>query len=259
MDNLVQMEWANAAGLWVGFIFTLLIFSALLGDHLLARLAQYVLVGAVLGYAVVVTWQSILTSDVVTSLRNAPQEKPWNWIPVVLAAVMAVAGLERIFVQGQAPSRRNAAWGRRLRVLGAIPALTLVSIGAAVTLVGAVQGTLAPQFLSVARSDLKWGAEWPGQIIDILVLVLTVTSLLFFVVDPDRHLEQQPIWVQRLMRVLLWLGQRALWLAAGALFARLLASRLSLLAAELAHWSSTLQSTTLGQILERWWRIVMGA
>lgn len=259
MDNLVQMEWANAAGLWVGFIFTLLIFSALLGDHLLARLAQYVLVGAVLGYAVVVTWQSILTSDVVTSLRNAPQEKPWNWIPVVLAAVMAVAGLERIFVQGQAPSRRNAAWGRGLRVLGAIPALTLVSIGAAVTLVGAVQGTLAPQFLSAARSDLKWGAEWPGQITDILVLVLTVTSLLFFVVDPDRHLEQQPIWVQRLMRVLLWLGQRALWLAAGALFARLLASRLSLLAAELAHWSSTLQSTTLGQILERWWRIVMGA
>lgn len=259
MDNLVQMEWANAAGLWVGFIFTLLIFSALLGDHLLARLAQYVLVGAVLGYAVVVTWQSILTSDVVTSLRNAPQEKPWNWIPVVLAAVMAVAGLERIFVQGQAPSRRNAAWGRGLRVLGAIPALALVSIGAAVTLVGAVQGTLAPQFLSAARSDLKWGVEWPGQIIDILVLVLTVTSLLFFVVDPDRHLEQQPIWVQRLMRVLLWLGQRALWLAAGALFARLLASRLSLLAAELAHWSSTLQSTTLGQILERWWRIVMGA
>ncbi|GIV74858.1 MULTISPECIES: hypothetical protein [Caldilinea] len=259
MDNLVQMEWANAAGLWVGFIFTLLIFSALLGDHLLARLAQYVLVGAVLGYAVVVTWQSILASDVATSLRTAPQEKPWNWIPVLLAVVMTIAGLERIFAQGRAPSRQSAAWGRGLRALGAIPALALVSIGAAVTLVGAVQGTLAPQFLSAARSDLTWGAEGPGPITGILVLVLTVTALLFFVIDADRHLEQQPIWVQRPMRVLLWFGQRALWLAAGAIFARLLASRLSLLAAELAHWSYTLQSTTLGQMLERWWRIVIGA
>lgn len=115
MDNLVQMEWANAAGLWVGFIFTLLIFSALLGDHLLARLAQYVLVGAVLGYAVVVTWQSILASDVATSLRTAPQEKPWNWIPVLLAVVMTIAGLERIFAPGRAPSRQSAAWGRGLR------------------------------------------------------------------------------------------------------------------------------------------------
>lgn len=259
MDNLVQIEWANAAGVWVGFIFTLLIFSALLGDHLLARLAQYILVGAVLGYAVVVTWQTILTSDVVTSLRTAPQEKPWNWIPILLAMIMLVAGLERIFTQGRASSGPGTRRIRGLRALGALPALALVSIGAAVALVGAVQGTLAPQFLSAARYHLQWGTAWSGPITGMLVLVLTVASLLFFVVDADRHLEQQPLWIRRLMRIVLWTGQRALWLAAGALFARLLASRLSLLAAELAHWSSTLPSTPLGQALERWWRLVVGA
>lgn len=59
MDSVFQAEWLDAAGLWVGLIFSLLVFSAILGDHLLARLAQYVLVGAVLGHAVAVVWQSV--------------------------------------------------------------------------------------------------------------------------------------------------------------------------------------------------------
>jgi hypothetical protein len=259
MDSLMGPEWGSAAGLWIGFVFTLLIFSALLGDHLLARLAQHVLVGAVLGYAVVVTWQSILSSRLAMALRADPQGQPWNWIPVLLALIMAVAGLERIFAQGRASSGRNGGWRRGLRALGAAPALGLVSIGVAVALIGAVQGTLAPLFFSTARNGLNWNAEWTIFAAGVLTLVVTIASLLFFVVDAERHLAQQPAWVQRFLRAWLWIGQRALWVAAGALFARLLASRLSLLAAQLTHWSSTLQSTPMGEMLERWWRISTGA
>ncbi|MCS6828690.1 MAG: hypothetical protein NZ553_18925 [Caldilinea sp.] len=259
MDSLIGPEGASTAGVWIGFVFTLLIFSALLGDHLLARLAQYVLVGAVLGYAVVVTWQSILTSRLAMALRADPQGQPWSWVPVLLAIVMAVAGLERIFAQGRASSGQSGVWRRGLRALGAVPALGLVSIGAAVALVGAVQGTLAPQFFSVARNSLNWDAEGTVFLTGVLTLAITVASLLFFVVDGERHLAQQPAWAQRLMRAWLWVGQRALWVAAGALFARLLASRLSLLAAQLTHWSSALSSTPLSEMLERWWRIATGA
>lgn len=259
MDSLMGPEWGSAAGLWIGFVFTLLIFSALLGDHLLARLAQHVLVGAVLGYAVVVTWQSILTSRLALALRADPQGQPWNWIPVLLALIMVVAGLERIFAQGRTSFGRSSGWRRGLRALGSAPALGLVSIGAAVALIGAVQGTLAPQFLSTARSGLNWGAEWTGFATGVLTLVITAASLLFFVVDAERHLAQQPTWAQRILSIWLWIGQRALWVAAGALFARLLASRLSLLAAQLAHWSSTLQSPPVGEMLARWWRMITGA
>ncbi|MCB0048710.1 MAG: hypothetical protein KDE24_04075, partial [Caldilinea sp.] len=88
MDSVFQAEWLDAAGLWVGLIFSLLVFSAILGDHLLARLAQYVLVGAVLGYAVAVVWQSVLGMELVGALRADPAGNPWHWVPVGLAAVM---------------------------------------------------------------------------------------------------------------------------------------------------------------------------
>ncbi len=257
MDSALQVEWAGALGLWVGFIFTLLIFSALVGDHLVARFAQYVLVGAVLGYAVVITLQSMLASAVVTTLRSDPLASPWQWIPVALAAVLAVAGLERIFAQGRARSSRSR-WRRALRTLGSIPALMLVAVAAAVALIGGVQGTLAPQFLHAARSGLEWGAAPAAFVTALLTLLITAAALIFFVVDADRHLAQQPTWVQRLMRGWIWVGQRALWLAAGALFARLFVSRLSLLLAELAHWTQVIQSSEIGQAFEHGWRIITG-
>ncbi|MFN3330942.1 MAG: hypothetical protein ACK47M_00330 [Caldilinea sp.] len=257
MDSALQVEWAGALGLWTGFIFTLLIFSALLGDHVVARFAQYVLVGAVLGYAVVITWQSILASTLATALRSDPLTSPWNWIPVALAAILAVAGLERIFAQGRARTSHSR-WRSALRTLGSIPALLLAAVAAAVALIGGVQGTLAPQFIHAARSGLQWDATPATFATGLLTLVITAAALIFFVVDADRHLVQQPVWVQRLMHGWIWVGQRALWLAAGALFARLFASRLSLLVAELTHWTQVIQSSELGQVLETGWRMVTG-
>jgi hypothetical protein len=257
MDSALQVEWAGALGLWTGFIFTLLIFSALLGDHLVARFAQYVLVGATLGYAVVITWQSILSSNLAMALRSGPPASPWHWIPVALAAILAVAGLERIFAQGRARSSRSR-WRSALRMLGSIPALLLVAVAAAVALTGGVQGTLAPQFMYAARSGLEWDASPIAFATGLLTLLITAAALIFFAVDGDRHLAHQPVWVQRLMRGWIWVGQRALWLAAGALFARLFASRLSLFVAELAYWTQVIQSSELGQALEHGWRIVTG-
>lgn len=258
MGNSVSSEWVDAAALWVGFAFTLLIFSAIFGDHLLARFAQYVLVGAGLGYAVVVTWQSILALEFVAALRSDPRADVWAWTPIILAAVLAIAGLERIFAQGrlQPPVRR---WRRALRTLGAIPALAFVALGVAVAAVGAVQGTLAPQFLSTARSSLQWDSEPAAFVTGALMLLITTAALVFFVLDADQHLAHQPSWVQRLGRAWVWIGQRAVWLAAGALFARLFAARLTLFIAELMHWVGRLQAADIGALLAEWWRMITGA
>ncbi|MCB9115010.1 MAG: hypothetical protein M9936_31330 [Caldilinea sp.] len=257
MDSVFQAEWLDAAGLWVGLIFSLLVFSAILGDHLLARLAQYVLVGAVLGYAVAVVWQSVLGMELVGALRADPAGNPWHWVPVGLAAVMLVAGLDRIFTQGRrGPPARG--WRRWLRSIGAAPVLLLVAMAVAVAIVGALQGTLAPQFMQAARTGLPWGAPAEVFLTGALTLLLTTAGLVFFVVDADRHLGGQPAWVQRIMRGWIWLGQRAVWLAAGAIFARLIASRLSLFIAELHYLSSTFQATGVGESLAAWWRSMTG-
>jgi len=257
MGNALQAEWMSTAGMWVGFVFTLLVFSAIFGDHLLARFAQYVLVGAALGYAAVVTWQSLLALEFVAALRANPRADIWQWTPVVLAVIMALAGLERIFMQGRAqPAARG--WRQALRGLGSLPALTLVALGVAVAGVGAVQGTLAPQFLSAARSSLEWGAAPAAFATGVMTLLLTTAALLFFVIDADRHLTTQPGWVQRLVRGWLWVGQRAVWLAAGALFARLFAARLTFFVAELNNWSVRLAGAGVGGWLADWWRMVTG-
>ena len=134
-----------------------------------------------------------------------------------------------------------------------------MALGVAVALVGAVQGTLAPQFLYVARSSLAWNAPLAEFTVGALTLVLTTAALIFFVIDLDRHLESQPAWAQRVVRGWVWIGQRALWLAAGALFARLFASRLTLLVAALGDWLWFLQGTTAGRLIGEWWRMLMGA
>lgn len=257
MNNMAPMDWVNTAGIWVGFVFTLLIFSALLGDHLLARFAQYVLVGAALGYAVVVTWQSIAESALTAELRADPWSAPWRWIPIALAIVLAVAGLDRIFFQGR-PEGSGRPLRHVLRAVGAIPAFALVAVGVAVAISGAVQGTLVPLFLHTARTGLQWGDPPAIFAAGVLTLLLTATTLVFFVVDTERHLANQPGWVQRLVRGSVWVGQRAVWLAAGAIFARLFASRLSLFIAELARWSAAIQSTDFGTALAAWWRLLTG-
>ena len=47
-------------GLWAGFVFTLMVFSYLLGDNFLYRLAIYVFTGLSAGYITLVTVESVL-------------------------------------------------------------------------------------------------------------------------------------------------------------------------------------------------------
>ena len=121
-----------------------------------------------------------------------------------------------------------------------------------------VQGTLAPQFVAAARGGLPWGSPLLPFLSGLLTLLVTTGALLYFTVDPAQHLTGQPRILARLMDGWLWLGQRAVWLAAGAIFARLFASRISLLLAQLDYWATTWLATGLGQTLAAWWGRLFG-
>ena len=161
--------------------------------------------------------------------------------------------MKRLLFQGEGGPPAGGA-RRLLRWAGVLPVALLLGAGVAIVVVGAVQGTLLPQFLAAAVNGLRWEAPLGLFLTGLLTLLVTASALVFFALDPQRHLEGQPVWVQRLMRGWIWFGQRAVWFAAGALFARLAASRTSLLIAQLEWMRATFAATELWQVIQGWMR-----
>lgn len=251
-DLLNSPAWLQTAGVWVGLAMALLVFSAILGDHWLARLGQYILVGAGLGYAAAITWHTLLGLAFIQGLLAAPAAQPWNWTPIILALLLVLAASERLLFQGEG-GPPPAGLRRFLRWAGVLPAALLLGAGVAIVAVGTVQGTLLPQFLHAAITGVRREAPLDIFLTGLLVLAVTSSALVFFALDPQRHLQGQPRWVQRLVVACVWFGQRAVWFAAGVLFARLAASRTSLLIAQLEWMRATVAASELWQTLQTWW------
>ena len=243
-------------GFWVGLVMTLLIFSAVAGDHAAARLGQHVLVGAGLGYVGVLAVQHVLRPRLFAPLLADPQGDPWQWTPLVLGVVLIAAGLDRSIRQFRPGGGALPGWRRALHATGRVPVALLLAVGLAAGLFGALQGTFAPQFLAAAQTAFARGAaqETSGRtfLAGVLTLLLTTASLLYLYGDPARYLTDQPAPVRRVLSGWIWLGQRAVWLTAGLIFARLLASRLSLLIARVDYFVAALYATPLWVWLDAW-------
>jgi hypothetical protein len=116
----------------------------------------------------------------------------------------------------------------------------LVGVGLAVGVVGTLEGTFAPQYLRAAQIALDPNAPVGRIIIGLLTLVLTTGVMLHLYVNPDRLAGPQPGYVRQTLLAWMWIGRHALWVAAGILFARLLAARMSVLIAQVQRLVWTL-------------------
>jgi hypothetical protein len=234
-------------GFWSSLVMTLIIFSGVLGDHALVRLGQHLLVGASLGYLGVLAIQHVLRPRLFEPLLADPTGDPLRWVPVGLGAILLIAGLDRIIA---APATTPPPlWRRGLHGLGRLPVALLLGIGLSAGLYGMLQGTLFPQFWQAAQTAFDPNVSMPIFLAGVLTLLITTATLLYLYVDPSRYLAEQPTYVRRIFSSWLWLGQRVLWLAAGIIFARLLASRLSLLIARIDYIINAFSNTPLWQ----WW------
>jgi hypothetical protein len=252
INQLLQGDWVTGAGTLIGLVVALLVFSAIFGDHWLARLGQAILVGSALGYAAAITWHALWGLPFVLRLAADPRAEPWNWIPIALAVLLALAAGERILFQGEGGPPAGGL-RRLLRWCGVLPAVMLLAGGIAIVALGVVEGTLIPQFMAAARSGITWDAPLGVFLTGLLTLVITAGALIFWGLDPQRHLEAQPVWVQGFMRGWIWFGQRAVWFAAGVLFARLAAARTSLLIAEFEFMRAAWVASGLWQAIQSWW------
>lgn len=244
------------AGLWLGLLITLLIFSLLLGDTVLARAAQHLLVGAGTGYAVLLAIQYVLSTRLLAPLARG------EWLSLLplllLVGVLVVAGTERIFAQGgeQGPAAAHPGRMRQLlHALGAIPLALLLGVGLAAAVTGIVQGTILVQTWQVVSSAFDGGnAGWVG----VLTLLLTTATLLHLSLNRTRQIGPLPRPLRDLLSLWVWIGERALWIATGVLLARLFASRLTLLVDRVGWVASTLQATGLWQWFNTIWLNLVG-
>lgn len=206
------------AGLIIGILLTLFIYSYLIGDNPLYRISVHLLVGVSAAYAVVVVVRQLLLPIWQQVQENPTSPDSLFWLVPILFVLMLLA-------------RRlpTVSW------LGNTSLALLVGIGAAVSLMGSLTGTLWPQIVKVQPATPLQG---------IIVALLTICTLLAFqftALQPRSSGMWQPtIWQRSITAV----GRIVLTITFGALFAMLLSTGLILLAERLNFFLTELVQLT---------------
>ncbi|MBN1563923.1 MAG: hypothetical protein JXA10_08790 [Anaerolineae bacterium] len=159
---------------WVSLVLTLFIFSYLLGDNVLYRIAVHVLVGVAAGYAVVVAVESVIVP----------------WLNQTLGETLDV------FIFGGDAEGRSTLTLTWLGILGIFPFLIgalmllkyspqyarvgnlgmafIIGVGTAVAIVGAVAGTIIPLTREAGESIED------SALNGLIIMVGTITTLIYF-------------------------------------------------------------------------------
>lgn len=205
----------------LSFLFTLMIFSYLIGDNPLFKIAVYLFVGVASGYAAaVIFWQvlypklfqptgsALLGGDYAQGLLLVV---PWLGVAFILMKVSPrLAGIARITMA------------------------FLVGAGAAVTLVGALTGTIIPQVTATINFfDMQSAMARNVSAFEVLgngaiLLVGVITSLAYFHFGarqkPDGSIKRFA-----LVDMVAWLGRIFIGITLGAIFAGVYAAVLTAL------------------------------
>lgn len=206
----------------ISFIFTILIFSYLIGDNPLFRIAVYIFVGVSAGYvAAIALWQVIVPRLVYPLVFGSMNEKIFAAIPL----------LGSLFILLKVSSRMAG--------VARMTMAFLVGAGAAVIVAGAVMGTLIPQVeatinffdlnAAVAVGISKGEAFGNG----LVVLFGTIFSLVYF------HFGASPkadgsMHRFGLIEIAAWVGRIFIGITLGAIFAGVYAAALTALIERIA-------------------------
>jgi len=203
----------------ISFLFTLLILSYVFGDNPLFKIGTYIFVGVSAGYIAAVAWWQVLWPRLLHPLifSSIPLKEKGLLLVPLLGALL-------IFMK----------ISPRLSGMGRIVMAFLVGVGAAVTIAGALTGTLMPQVLgtinafdmtSVRGKDVSFLIEAVTN--GAIILAGTVFSLSYFhfgarpKADGSRRLG--------LIELFAWVGRVFIGITLGAIFAGVYAAALTAL------------------------------
>jgi hypothetical protein len=192
-------------GIWVAAILTLMVYSRLIDDNPLSRLAEHMLVGVAAGYAAVLAYYNVLWPRLIQPLWENPLDNLALLIPATLAVLLLVQPIVR------------------LRPLASLPLGLVLGVGAALAIAGALAGSLIPQVQATMLSlDL---AQPLKTVINNAVVIAGVIGTVFyfyFTVRPNSA-------PGRALHGAAAIGKWTMILSFGAVFATTLTARLAVL------------------------------
>jgi len=209
----------DSVGFFVAAILTLCVFSYLLGDNVLYRLAEHLFVAVAVGYVCIVALHQVLWAKLLSPMLSALSDG--NMGRLLLLLVPLALGLLLLFKS----SRRAGP----LSWFGNLSVAFLLGVGAAVAIGGALLGTLLPQVQGASdltRYVTRYGTVL-GLLSGVLVIVGTIGVLLhfYFGAGEGRMVQLR----SSLVRIWGGLGWWFVLITFGALLATVFLSRLPLL------------------------------
>lgn len=201
----------------VAVLLTLFVFSFLLGDNVLYRLAEHLFVGIAIGYAAVIAFHSVLAPRLLLPLVEGLEGPSWG--PLSLSLIALLFGLFLLLK----PVRSLSWWGN-------LSVALLLGVGAALAIGGALLGTLIPQVAATGDVPRYTTAYGPGLGLfsGIVVVVGTIGVVLHMTFGRGREGRLSAL---RDAVVQSWggLGRWFVLIAFAAILATTFLSRLSLL------------------------------
>jgi len=166
---------SDTIGLIVGAVLTLLVFSYILGDNPLYRLALHIFVGALVGYSFGIVVRDVLVGMVFAQVLANPSA-------IVLPLVLGILLLFKGFAKQAYVGNYSVAF--------------LVGVGTAVALGGVLLGTLVPQIGATgnAASPSAWAAYRLGPLDALFVIGGTVLTLMAFAFATQKQTGLAGIW-----------------------------------------------------------------
>lgn len=235
---MLQLPLSELIGTIVAALLTIMVLSYLAGDNPMYRLAVHMFVGVAAGYAGAAAWHGVLRPALVEPVRAgglaalADPKLILPWLLIVLLLFKVFPGTARA---------------------GGAPMAMLVGVAAAVSVGGAVTGTVVPQALTAVQSlspaevaplTGETGLERSMNVL--IILVGTVATLLHFRFN-ILPFESESTGLARSVAILGKVGQGFLALTYGAMFAGALSAALVVLAERVQFiWSVITGLLTVG-------------
>jgi hypothetical protein len=194
----------------VGLLLTLMVFSYLIGDNPLFRIAVYLFIGVASGYAATVVWHQVLVPKLSQALATF---NPLSIVPFVFALSLVAKLLPRI------------SW------IGSFAMAVLVGVGAAAAFGGALIGTVMPQAQAAIDGFDIFSAANVGEVASrlfggVVMLSGTVFTLASFHFSASRAADGAPKR-NRVIEGIAWVGRIFIAITFGALFAGVYMSTLT--------------------------------
>ncbi|MBZ0281732.1 MAG: hypothetical protein K8L97_13420 [Anaerolineae bacterium] len=200
-------------GLWAGFVFTLMVFSYILGDNFLYRIAIYVFVGLAAGYLTIVTVEGVLLPWVRGTLLSSTAGVGG----LVIGIIPFILGL--LLLLKTSP---------RLGRLGNLAIAFIIGVGTAVALVGAVSGTLIP----LAQST---GSSVRIDVLNGFLIFIGVSSTLVYFQYLARRRPDGRVQRGLLVRAVGGLGQVFIIITLGAVYAGAILTSLTIFTERISY------------------------